>query len=93
MRIINRGERKVFSERVNEFEFEIRAGGENGVLVSSRSHEKGFAKDMFEISLVNGKLEVKVEIGSDGGVGVSRKRINTGYWKKVWVGRKGKGCW
>ena len=90
VRIMNRGERKVFSERINKFEFEVRAGCENGVLVSTRSHETGFAKDMFEISLVDGKLEVKVKIGSDAGLGVSRRRINTGDLKKVWVGRKGR---
>ena len=90
VRIMNRGERMVFSERINEFEFEIRAGGENGVLVSTRSHEKGFSRDMFENCLVDGKMEVKVKIGSDVGVGVSRRRINTGDWKKVWVGRKGR---
>ena len=90
VRIINRGERKVFSERVNEFEFEIRAGGENGVLVSTRSPEKGFVKDMFEISLADGKLEVKVRMGPDVGIGVSRRSLNTGKWEKVWVGRKGR---
>ena len=65
VRIMNRGERKVFSERINEFEFEIRTGGKNGVLVSSGSH----VKDLFEIGLVDGKLEVKV----------SRRSLNT--WK------------
>ena len=80
MRIMNRGERKKFSERKNEFEFEIRAGGENGVLVSTRSHEKGFVKDMFEISLADGKLEVKVRIGPDVGIGVLRRSLNTGKW-------------
>ena len=75
---------------MNEFEFEIRTGGVNEVLTSARSHEKGFSEDMFEISLVDGKLEVKVKIGSDTGLGVSRRRINTGDWKKVWVGRKGR---
>ena len=44
---------------------------------------------MFEISLVDGKLEVKVEIGPNVGIGVSRRSLNTGKWKKVWVGRKG----
>ena len=88
VRIMNRGMRKVFSERENEFEFEIRTDGESGVLVSARSPEKGFAKDMFEMSLVDGKLEVKVRFGSDAGVGVSRRRINTGEWKRVWVERK-----
>ena len=73
VRIRNRGERKVFSERVNEFEFEIRTGGENGVLVSTRGHGKGFARDMFELSLVDGKLEVKVKLGSDAGLGVSMR--------------------
>ena len=63
---------------------------ESSILVSTRSHEEGFAKDMFEISLVDGKLEVKVKIGSDAGLGVSRTRINTGDLKKVWVGRKGR---
>ena len=80
VRIMNRGERKVFSERVNEFEFDIRAGGENGVLASTRSHEKGFVKDMFVISLADGKLEVKVTIGPDVGIGVLRRSLNTGKW-------------
>ena len=82
----NRGERKVFSERINEFEFEIRTNGKNGILVSTGSH----VKDLFAIRLVDSKLEVKVKIGPDVGVGVTRRRINTGDWKKVWVGRKGR---
>ena len=45
---------------------------------------------MFEINLVDGKLEVKVESGPDVGIGVSRRSSNTGKWKKVWVGRKGR---
>ena len=45
---------------------------------------------MFEISLVDGKLEVKVEIGPNVGIGVSRRSLNTGKWEKVWVGRKGR---
>jgi hypothetical protein len=35
-------------------------------------------------------MEVKVKIGSDVGVGLSRRRIIEGEWKKVWVGRKGR---
>ena len=39
---------------------------------------------MFEISLVDGKLEVKVEIGPNVGIGVSRRSLNTWKWEKVW---------
>ena len=90
MRIMNRGERTVFSEKINEFDFEIRTGGVNGVLVSASTRNKATVRDMFEISLVDGKLKVKMKIGFDAGLGVSRRRINTGDWKKVWVGRMGR---
>jgi hypothetical protein len=43
---------------------------------------------MFEISLLDGKLKVKVKIETDVGVGMSRRRIHTGDWNKVWVGRR-----
>ena len=88
LRIMNRGERKVSSEKTNEFEFEIRTVDENAVIVSTSDWQKAFGRDMFEICLVDGRVEVRVKIGSDVGLGVSRRRIDRGEWRKVWVGRR-----
>ena len=84
-RILNRRKRRVFSEEMNEFVFEIRTFDKNAVLLST-----GDKKDIFEIAIDDGRVGVKVVMGSDSGVGVSQRRINTGVWSKVWVGRKGR---
>ena len=88
VKIMNRGERRSFSERRNEFEFEMRTVDKNGVMVSVSGWHTAFARDLFEISLVDGRIEVRVKIGSDVGVGVSRGSMNTGKWRRVWVGRR-----
>ena len=83
---MNRGTRRQGNEKRAEIYFEMRTRDKDGTILSVGDED---VADFFSVSLVNGHLNVKLNINSYSGEKTSKVSVSDGDWRRVSLERTG----